>query len=240
MATKTNNRRSRRNLLVGVVAAVILFICVGLATLAQGKVRGTEFSPQDFSEREFVFWEIPLVHLQITPIRRSGTINPLTSYLKAQQLIQVPPGGSKPSAQTWHLVKLSRGSLPRPPADAEILVNYLEGDVGARWRQWTIDHPEMAKIFWPLTQKLAKRELYVLMSDLFAITEQADTPAELRQRTGRYLQETYLQIARDLVAAEKPQIAAELLDEAIADFPTNEALQQLRDSIPVDPPATSP
>lgn len=234
MASKTSNRRGRRRIIVGVVGAVVLLTCVGLATLAQGKVRGTEFSPQDFREREFEFWEIPLVHLQITPISRSGTTNTLTSYLKAQQLIQVPRASAKPDSQTWHLVNLSRGSLPRPPADAEILVNYLQGDVGGRWRQWTVDHPEMAKVFWRRTQKLAEREMYVLMPDLFAIAQHAESAAELSDRTDLYLQETYLQIASDLRDAKKPTIAAELLDEAIADFPANQSLRELRASIPTE------
>ncbi len=240
MASKTSNRRGRRRIIVGVVGTIILVACVGLATLAQGKVRGTEFSPQDFREREFQFWEIPLVHLQITPIHRSGTSNSLTSYLKAQQLIQVPPASAKPDAQVWHLVNLSRGSLPRPPADAEILVNYLQGEVGSRWRQWTVDHPGIAKQFWPLTQKLAERELYVLMPDLFAIAAEAENPGQWSERTDRYLQDTYLQIATDLRDADKPGIAAELLDEAIADYPANQSLQALRASLAAEDLAGTP
>ena len=39
----------------------------------QGNISGTEFSPTHFQQRDFGFYEIPLIHLQISPIKRSAS-----------------------------------------------------------------------------------------------------------------------------------------------------------------------
>ncbi|SRR6056297_1160845 len=240
MAAKSTPKRLRRQLLVGAVGFLILAACVGLATLVQGKVSGKEFSPDDFGQRNFSFWEIPLVHLQVTPIRRSGSVNSLTSYLTAQKMIVIPPTIAKQPSGTpiknWHLVNLSRGGIARPPSDAEILVHYLNGDVGTRWRNWSTDHPQLAAAFWPLVQRLAKRELYILIPDLFGIAQQADTVEQLNARTEQYVRDSYLRIATDLRDANKPAIARELLQEAIADYQTDSRLQALLQTLPPPPP----
>ncbi|WP_153559051.1 hypothetical protein [Roseimaritima sediminicola] len=249
MPTKARSS-NRRKWIIVVVSLVTLVACVGLATLVQGKVQGTEFSPADFAQRRFSYWEIPLVQLQISPIRRTNPVNNLTTYLRAQSLIRVPSARQRQS-QTfrWDLVRLSRGSLPRPPGDAEILVAYLDGDSGTHWRTWSVDHPQQAQVLWPVIQRLARRELYVLVPDLFALAQSADSPEQLGEQMDQYLRYSYHQIAADLHAAGKSELAAELLDEALGDYPDAPRLRALRRSLPagagrppadVEPPQTAP
>ena len=58
---------------VTVVASLIMVAVLFLLIRLQGHVRGVEFAPTHFQQREFSFFEIPLIHVQITPIRRSAT-----------------------------------------------------------------------------------------------------------------------------------------------------------------------
>lgn len=229
MAAKQIRKRRQRQVLVAVVAAVVLVGFVALATLVQGRVSGTEFSPDTFQQRSFTFWEIPLVHLQISPIRRSGSVNSLTNYLKAKNLIT-----SNSKQPTWHLVELSRGAVSASPGDAEILVGYLDANGGGTttWRTWSNDHPKRAAVLWPRVQQLAKRELYLLMPDLFEIARQAESPEQLRQQLDRYVVAQYAEMIADLIEAEQIDIAEGLLEEALEQAPEDPRLQELRQRLP--------
>src|SRR6056297_2194037 len=138
--------------------ATCLIVGVGyLVIRTQGFVSGTEFSPTHFQQREFEFYEIPLLHWQITPIHRSAGTPPTATYIRQKSLIPAPMG--VPS--DWHLASHSRGLSEQKPADAQLLLWQLtlRADGDPFWRQWSIDHPQHAKLLWPWVQRLAEREL---------------------------------------------------------------------------------
>lgn len=236
MARKQKRRwkRSRRILLVGVIASTILIFFIGGAILMQGGVHGTEFSPTHFQTRTFSFREVPLLHLQLTPIRRSaGTAN-AASYLRAKNLIQVPPG----SPIEWHLVRMSRGISTGDPADAEILVKHLSLDVGGDvyWKKWSTAHPELAQVLWPRIQLLAKRELYVLMPDLFELAKTAPSSTEaFTEQLDRLIRESTLRLAADMNEAGRTELARDLLAEGLEDYPNDADLQAALDALPPPP-----
>lgn len=237
MAAKSTRRKTRHQVLVGIIGTVCLVGSIGLATLIQGNVHGREFSPSNFQLRNFSFWEIPLVHLQVRPIRRSGSMNSLASYLIAQKLIQSPQNGKQ--LGDWHLVKLSRGTLQRPPSDAEILVQYLEGDLGTNWRDWTVSHPKEGAILWPVVQNLAQRELYVLLPELFRLAKKSEDPNQLQASIRTFLIRENLQIASDLNEAGRSGIARELLAETLLEYPDSQPLQEAIAALPPPPPAAA-
>lgn len=233
-AKKRKWKRSRRMLLVGVIASIILVVFIGGAILMQGAVRGTEFSPTHFQTRSFSFQEIPLLHLQLTPIRRSATTATASSYLRANNLIQVPPG----SPAQWHLVRISRGVSPSVSADAEILVQYLELSVSnsTYWKQWSVDHPKLAPVLWPRIQRLAQRELYVLMPDLFELAKRTPSSADVfSEQLDRLIRESTLQLAADMKEAGRIELARDLLREGLADFPDDSKLQAALEALPPPP-----
>lgn len=223
-----------------IVSAVILISVLALLILIQGRVSGVEFAPTHFQQREFRFYEIPLIHLQITPIRRSATTSKTANYLRVNSLVATQPG--QPS--TWHLVSLSRGLTGSTPADAHLLTDQLSLDVGGDdyWRNWSIDHPQHAKVLWPIVQKLATRELYLLLPPLFEIAQSEPSAAELQNQLNSRLQQDYAGLIQDLRDSDRGGLADEILAEALQDYPDSKLLRNLQSSDPAsdNEPLTSP
>ena len=195
-----------------VVLAGVLFLIIRWG----GYVDGEEFSPTHFRSRTFSFYEIPLIHWQITPIRRT-TSTPMAALMLTQTKLIEPPQGEP---TVWHLVSLQNGGADRIHHDAALLMKQLRyhADGGAYWKTWSDDHPEMAKEFWPTIAKLSQRELYVLMPRLFEIVRQSEDPVTLRSLVGGYLQQEYRSLIRDMRDAGREDLADALAAEAAADL----------------------
>jgi hypothetical protein len=203
-------------------ASIFLGLVILLVIRTQGSISGAEFSPTHFQQRDFRFFEIPLLHLQITPIRRTVSTPTAASYLRQMSLVNVPKG----QPVDWHLVSISRGFTGTTDADAKLLIDQLNlnrsGDL--YWKTWTTDQPELAAVLWPEIQKLAQRELYILMPRLFEIA-QTDrggsnlTAEKLRSDIDSYLIDQYRSLIQDMVAAERVELAETLAAEAKADYP---------------------
>lgn len=215
--------KKRRITVLAIVSTLILATLISLLTLIFGRVAGVEFSPTHFTSRNFNFYEIPLIQLQVWPISRSSEPVSITNLLRSQNYIEVPKGES----QTWHLVEIRRGPNAPTPADAEILISHLklgENTSSSVWEQWSRSHPAAAAVLWPEVKKLAERELYLLIPELFSIAEQETDPQQLESKINQNLRDQYRQLAKDLIAAKQPQMAASVLDEALQDFPEDSAL----------------
>ncbi|TWU03739.1 hypothetical protein [Neorhodopirellula pilleata] len=195
-----------------VVLAGVLFLIVRLG----GYVEGEEFSPTHFRSRTFTFYEIPLIHWQITPIRRD-TSTPMTALTLTQKNLITPPPGEP---TLWHLVSLKNGGGEPVHDDAALLMKQLRYHAGgdSYWKTWTNDHPEMAKELWPTIGKLAERELYILLPRLFEIVRQSENPATLRSLVRGYLQEEYKSLIRDMRDAGQDDLADALAAEAASDL----------------------
>lgn len=240
MARRIRSKR-RRAILVGITATVVLLAMTGLVILMLGKVHGTEFAPSHFTTRSFTFWELPLLQLQVSPIRRDSVVTPVTNHLRSQGLVDVP---SDPPA-IWHLVEIQRGVSSPTPADAEILTSYLAlsrtsatastgatGSTGGPvWEQWTRRHPAAAKVLWPVIQRLARRELYILMPEIFEIASHQTQPQPLAAAIDEHLREAYVALATDLRDAGRPDLAESVLRDAAADFPDDRRIGQMRQAL---------
>lgn len=222
--TTRRDRRVRR--WVTLIATLLLTLVVLAIVRVQGFVSGREFSPSHFQQRKFSFYEIPVLHLQITPIRRSGTTPSTATYLRQNGLIT--PDSGEPT--DWHLVSISRGLTGTTPADADLLMTQLALQSGGDdyWRKWSKDYPALAKVLWPVIQRLAKRELYVLMPALFELA-QFDQPADqLQAQIDQYLQTQYAQLISDMETANRTGLARSLLEEARQDYPQATEFRQLQ------------
>lgn len=213
---------------MAVCSVVVLTLVLFAVIKTQGFVSGREFSPTHFQLREFSFYEIPLLHLQITPIKRSGATPRTATYVRQNGLIK--PGTGAPTI--WHLVSISRGLTGSTDADANLLIDQLNlqhaGD--EFWRQWSIDHPKRASILWPVVQKLAERELYILMPQLFELAQIDQTGPRLQQNIDRLLRTQYRHLIQDMQAANREELAQQLLVEARKDYPHDVDLKNLRSS----------
>ena len=211
---------------VTVIATVLICLVVGFVIRTQGSVSGFEFAPSHFEQRTFSFYEIPLIHLQITPIRRMGDTPQTAKYVRMTTLKNVPKG----RATTWHLVSISRGLTGQTVADADLLMQHLQlgDDQDPYWKSWSKQHPNHSAILWPIIQQLAKRELYVLIPMVFQIAEaNADSSTQMQKTLDKRLAEEYVTLVKDMKEAKKDDIAAELLAEALVDYPNAPELNRL-------------
>ena len=85
--------------------AAVLFV-LAYMTLTFGRIQGEEFSPDVFRRREFSYYEIPLLGLQVWPITHTESTGPLENYLRNKQLISLPARLPEPR---WDLVSATRG-----------------------------------------------------------------------------------------------------------------------------------
>lgn len=244
--TRPQGRRSRtgrsgsgRFWVLTITGSLIVLFLSGIVFFF-GQVEGREFAPSHFEIRRFSFIEIPLLRLQITPIRRFSESSVLQSYLNTSSLITRPPG--QPTA--WHLVELSRFGVPTQPADAKLLTDFLKipysgfamrrgaaAQSDLYWHQWSIGHPEHAAVLWPQIQKLAERELYLLIPDVFQIADAAvadataQSVAAMRTRLRAFLIESYASLIDDMRAAGMDDVAESLRREAATDYPDDARFQ---------------
>lgn len=200
----------------------------------QGFVSGEEFAPTHFQQRQFSFYEIPLIHLQITPIKRTGS-TPATAMFLRQKTLVAPNTGPP---QVWHLVWISRGLTGTVPIDANLLIDQLNLTLAGKdyWRTWSVDHPQHAKVLWPVIQTLAQRELYIVMPRLFELAQMEQTPQQLKENIDDHLRKEYRRLIIDMDAADRTDLARQLLDEATRDFPEDDDLKNVRLSAPSESP----
>lgn len=220
---------SRRALII--ICSILSIFLIGTIVAIKGGVTGTEFSPSHFQTREFSFYEIPFFHIQITPIDRKNTTGPIARQLRAKSWISVPRG-KNPS--NWHLVKLSRGPTGTP-AVASLLSDELElqGSGTPFWKGWNSDHPKRAAALWPVVQRLAERELYIIIPELLLLARTLpgdDDGVKLASEIDLWLIGQYTCLVQDLRAADRIALADELLAEAITDYPLSQELAGLQGS----------
>lgn len=194
------------------ISTLVLGLIGFLVIRVAGYVEGEEFSPTHFRARRFTFYEIPILHWQITPIQRETTTPDAAISLTQKKLVSPPAG----EPAVWHLVSIQRGSTPAVNDDAALLMQQFrfvaDGDVV--WRKWSNDHPELAKILWPTIAKLSERELYVLMPRLFEMVRQIEDPEALKTLIAGYLQIEYESLIRDMRDAGQQELADSLAEEA--------------------------
>ncbi len=198
----------------GLLGLLLIGIVLAYTVLYFGSVNGEEFSPDSFKRRGFAYFDIPLLGLQITPIRHFDTTQDLEKYLVAEKLL---PKAAQPENR-WDLVMASVGRRSLTHGDARILSQYLDArnkDGDSVWLKWSEDHVEMAKVLWPAVAKVARQELYSFVPDLFVLARSSSAPDQLQQMIDQALADKYYLTAETLAALDQQDVAAELFAEAL-------------------------
>lgn len=216
-AAGKKSSKSRR--VITIVTLVMCTLLVSFVIYVQGHVSGTEFAPSHFTSRQFSFYELPVFHWQITPIRRKATTSQVANSIRLTSLISTPKG----APAKWHLVTISRGMTGQTPADAHLLTDQLNMRQGSSsfWKTWNSDNPKHAKVLWPTVQRLANRELYVLIPELLLIARgNTDLPAQkLQSKIDSYLIDEYKSLIGDMRQAKRTDLADAFEQEMLADYP---------------------
>jgi hypothetical protein len=220
--SRSTARQENRQLYVmaGIGLLFVIAVCI-YSTLYFGFIRGQEFAADSFTRREFSFYRIPLLGLQITPIHRQDVTNDLESYLVANKLIA--PRATPEAKKRWDLVVAQRGFVDDShrllsQGEARILCEYLDAgdEKGKRiWLDWTKTHESIAKVVWPYVAEVARQELYLFVPDLLIMARNAKDESQLRDDLEQLLADKYLAFGRIQQQLNNHEAAVELFTSAI-------------------------
>jgi hypothetical protein len=208
--------------ILSVLGGILLLF---LATITFGAVHGREFCPQTFERRSYSYYELPLVHIQMTGERHEDLTGDTEKHVTSNKYI-TPLAGKK----DWHVLVGSHGTRMRQPGDAGILMQYLDAEESSnvyRWVRWSEQHDNLAKVFWPAVQRVSLHDMYLFVPELFDLAKSADDPAKLQQDLDRFIAGKLLILGQRMVERKDPA-AVKVLDEAIKLDPANEQLNEAR------------
>ncbi len=177
------------------VVPLIIFGGLGAAVLVImmfGRCFGEEFSPHNFARRHFLYFRVPLVKLQVTPVYRSNGNNALVVHLQSNKFVAS-------TGKNWQLLSLRAGVANPYEADPMILCRYLDqrnAKHDLAWLQWSSKHPELSSVFWPFVVQAARAGLYVAIPDLFETARAATKPEDLSLALHQKLAASTLALAR--------------------------------------------
>jgi len=221
-----NNRRPATRSATPRILATLGLLCalvvVGMCTVRiYGIVIGEEFSPDTFKQRTFYYFELPLVHLQVTPVRRNEKMSDLASHLQRTKLL--PP--SKEDKPRWHFVHAKRGGEPLT-GDANILCSYMKikQDDQILWLEWSTDHPNAAAVFWPTVAEVARDHQYVFLPEMFDLALVAENADGLRQSLDQFLAKKYADLAANQLALKDHGDAIDSYTKSLGYLPHDAAV----------------
>lgn len=226
-STSRTRRRWLSRLAFWIIAVAGVIVLIGGGTLMFGAVAGEEFNPQTFERRTFLYYQIPLIRLQITPIWREDKTNSLESKLRTNKLL--PP--RSPGKPRWDLVRSMRSLADVTQGDAAILCMYLDAtdeDGDLYWETWTDDNPKLAKILWAAVAQVARQQLYFFTPEMIDLAATAD-PKSLQADLNALLVRRYRDLALAQQLAGSHETAVELMDQAIGYSPSDPELTRIRD-----------
>jgi len=195
----------------GLFGSVMLF----LIALASGQVIGQEFSPDLFERRSFHYTQIPVIQVQVYPITRTDYTGQLSIYLKQHKYITT----TKVNQPRWDLVYQGGIDPLSEICDARLLCQYLDQYNENRdlyWLEWTEDHPQLGKVFWPLIATLARKGHYVLVPELFGLAKDASNVGDFRQGINKSLNKHYRLRAEAEQKLSNHRKAADYFTEALS------------------------
>lgn len=174
------DKRWRSRLGWGLLTIAGASFLVTFIVMLFGQVVGEEFSPFSFQRRSFHYFKLPLLRVQVWPVRRVDVSNDLEEFLGRQAYLAGDGGKTQ-----WDLVRSRRSGRAWQLGDAHLLCRYLDAvdDQGIRfWFRWTQREPEKARLFWSEVADLAQADLYFLIPELFQLAEAVQDAAGLQQR----------------------------------------------------------
>lgn len=228
-----------------IARVVITIVSVGgfalvafIAVTTFGVVNGIEFSPDTFGSREFLYYELPLVRVRVTPVWRERVTSSLQRSLAGSgKLKPAGEGASDPfpaqNPPRWDLVWMQRGRSNYDD-DALILYRYFakeqdanlifqeDGAAAKHWATWTNNHDELAGVLWPAVAEAARQGLYLFTPALLTAAEQMtvakdDPPAvaEFEAEIAQVMAQQYADLADARRGEGRHDEAKEFYDSAL-------------------------
>ena len=197
---------------------IVCFLMFLFIVLVFGNVYGEEFAADTFKRRTFSYYEIPLLHWQVSGIRRLDSSGPLEKHLANKSLIGKPKTKQKGKTR-WDLVSSNRTEPNSPICDANILCAHLDQrneNYNFRWLDWSKSNPEMAKVLWPTVAGLAQRQLYVHVPDLLLLAKRVEQPEPLQRQIDLALNHKFRFLAQNEQKLERHESAVRWFSEALA------------------------
>lgn len=145
-----NNRRILRFLWYSLGLLVLLLVLLPFC-----RTTGKEFSPIKFQTRSFVLYRIPGTQLQFLPTFFSDPASASNSTEILANLINLS------QAEIWHTA--GSNSYGGDSFPAQLLLEAIErkdSEFDCFWDVWSANHPNRAKILWPIIQSMAIANLY--------------------------------------------------------------------------------
>jgi hypothetical protein len=122
-------------------------------------VVGEEFCPQTFQLRDFSYRRMPWIKTIVSPTKLN--LKPLPVSTSVLQHIKRLPD------ERWDIVHVTEGVKQdiRPP---KILIQSLSSSIstGSFWDNWSVKHPELAAVTWPIVQQAAAMQTYEIIPDI--------------------------------------------------------------------------
>jgi hypothetical protein len=182
-----------------------------------GGVVGEEFSSQKFIMRRFHYWQLPIVRVQIWPVRLSritGASDDLAKHIRANRL----NGDVSLEPARWDIITMKEVGQAPFRGDASILTNYLQqpGAAGMEsWLKWSTDNPELAAELWLLVARLAHENLYAALPSLLEVArgvDQKDFVTEIRKMAAQECR-TFATAEKEVGDADRAAALAKLARE---------------------------
>jgi len=199
-----------------------------LGWLLMPGISGEEFAPDSFRRRAFRFREIPLLHIQVSGIRRDRIDHELTQWIQAQKILKVEKD------PRWDLVDFRRYGGDQANGDAKILTTYLDSKNSSRdliWLNWSKANVKRASMLWPRVSLVARQGLYLFIPDMMDAAQRSKTATELKTRLDKVLVSQYYQYSLRALERGELQVAALSLSEAIKIDPNDPELLKARGDI---------
>lgn len=219
-----STKRSRVVTVLLILAiSFIVFIVLALFTMMFGNVAGTEFAPHNFKTRNYHVLRVPLLNLQVWPVQRVDESSPLVQYLFGKDKILTE---AKKGEAEFDLVEELAGARTIR-GDARFLQNYLTDTSATEWLQWSKDHADLAKVFWPEVQRVANRKMYAAIPEMFHLASQYDAPDALKAALYKHLSAHYALIGQAEYEQGEVGPAIVLLEEAKTYAPQDAEIEKL-------------
>ncbi len=225
-------RRGGKNHVVTITITCLgLLLLFALTVLMFGHVGGEEFSPQRFSRRSFSYYQIPLLRIQIWPVRVAKISNKASSdlakYLRTNKLL----GNSNGQPPRWDLVSMIQIGGGSYRGDALVLTSYLQqpGATGTEsWLSWSKNNPKLAQELWPVVARMARENMYVTIPNLFEAARLAESKEQLAAEIRRVVVSELSQFADAERKRGDVARANQLIRIALEFDPDNSALLEAK------------
>jgi len=158
------------------LVAFALLVAFGVFSFTS-RISGTEFTPNTFQTRSFSYSRIPGTRTRLSPT----SLGPPTAVASIDVLKHLP---TLNRTQQWQVASVV--GAPGETHGANVLANALNQrspDGNDVWGAWSVRHPTVAAVFWPLVQQVAFQQLYECIPELLQIAELADDPVSLERES---------------------------------------------------------